>query len=442
MFFPRGGSAHVARSLATELPAHGWDVTLVAGSKGGHGDARAFYAGLDLHVVDFDAGDAPMHPSYEDRPGADDPVFAAVDDAGFERHVDAWARALAAAGADEHDVLHLHHLTPLHEAAARVAPEVPVVTHLHGTELMMLEEIADGAPWPHARAWRARMRRWAQASERVLVLSPGQIARAHELLGVDPARCVLSPNGFDPDRFERVEVDRATHWRHHLVDAPRGWRPGADEGSVAYTAGEVGRLARGPVFTCVSRFTAVKRLPLLVRAWRRAAPQLPPDAALVLLGGYPGEWEGEHPYDTIRATGGDDVFLAGWHDHTELPAFLSASDVLVLASVREQFGSVLVEGMACGLPPIAVDRYGPAVIVDDGSTGWLVEPDDEAALARALVAAGTDPVERRRRGRRAWRASHEGFSWPALAADLATVLDEVADGDADVAGDGRLAGAT
>jgi glycosyltransferase involved in cell wall biosynthesis len=442
MFFPRGGSAHVARSLAVELPAHGWDVTLVAGSRDGHGDARAFYAGLDLHAVDFDAGDAPMHPSYEDRPGADDPVFAAVDDAAFERHVEAWARALAAARADEHDVLHLHHLTPLHEAARRVAPDVPVVTHLHGTELMMLEEIADGAPWPHAAAWRARMRHWAQASERILVLSPGQVARAQALLGVDPDRCVLSPNGFDPARFDRVEVDRAAHWRHHLADAPRGWRPGADEGSVAYSADAVARLASGPVFTCVSRFTAVKRLPLLIRAWRRAAPQLPADAALVLLGGYPGEWEGEHPYDTIRATGAGDVFLAGWHDHTELPAFLSATDVLVLASVREQFGSVLVEGMACGLPAIAVNRYGPADIVDDGSTGWLVEPDDETALARALVAAGTDPVERRRRGRRAWRAAHDRFSWPALAGDLAAVLDEVADADADVAGDGRLAGAT
>ena len=69
--------------------------------------------------------------------------------------------------------------------------------------------------------------------------------------------------------------------------------------------------------------------------------------------------------------------------------------------MREQFGSVLVEGMACGLPAIAVDRFGPADIVDDGGTGWLVEPDDEAALAGALADALDDPDERRRRGRRA-----------------------------------------
>src|SRR4051812_12802901 len=144
MFFPRGGSAHVARALAAELPAHGWDVTLVAGSRAaGHGDARRFFAGLDVRPGDFDAGDAPLPPSFEDRPGADDVVFAAVDDARFEAHVAAWSHAFEDAGAAEHDVLHLHHLTPLHEAAARVAPHVPVVTHLHGTELLMLEAIAD-----------------------------------------------------------------------------------------------------------------------------------------------------------------------------------------------------------------------------------------------------------------------------------------------------------
>jgi glycosyltransferase involved in cell wall biosynthesis len=437
MFFPRGGSAHVARALATELPAHGWEVTLVTGSlSGGHGDATAFYKDLDVRPVDFDAGDAPMHPSYEDRAGASDGVFAAIDDAGFERHVAAWSGAFEAADATECDVLHLHHLTPLHEAAARVAPGIPIVTHLHGTELLMLEDIADGAPWPHAAAWARRMRRWAQDSERLLVLSPGQVDRAVQLLGVAPEQCVLSPNGFDPERFDVLEVDRAAHWHHHLVVSPRGWAPGEEEGSISYTEAEIAPLTRGPVAIGVSRFTAVKRLGLLVRAWAGAQREgrLPTDASLVLLGGYPGEWEGEHPADAIAASGARNVFLAGWHGHDELPAFLSAADVNVLASVREQFGSVLVEGMACGLPPIAIDRFGPADIVTDGATGWLVAPDDEAALAGALAEALGDPVERRRRGRRAWRDARERYSWPALAEDLAGVFDEVAD-----VADGRVA---
>src|SRR5436305_13742958 len=99
MFFPRGGSAHVARALARELPAHGWEATVVSGSRspGTREDARQFYADLDVRPVDFDQGDTPLHPSYEDRPGAEDRVFAAVDDLEYECHVRACARALAAA---------------------------------------------------------------------------------------------------------------------------------------------------------------------------------------------------------------------------------------------------------------------------------------------------------------------------------------------------------
>src|SRR5689334_15591236 len=210
MFFPRGGSAHVARALARQLPDSGWDVTIVSGSRRG-ADARRFYAGLDTVAVDFDAGDAPMQPSYEDRPDAADKVFARVGDEELERHVDAWAAALERARASEADVLHLHHLTPLYEAAARVAPDVPVVGHLHGTELLMLERIAEGPPasWDHAEAWRRRMRRWALGCERVLLLSHSQLERAERLLGIDPRRCVVAPNGFDPERFSPRTVDRA-----------------------------------------------------------------------------------------------------------------------------------------------------------------------------------------------------------------------------------------
>jgi hypothetical protein len=55
MFFPRGGSAFVARSLAFGLGRLGWQVTLVAGSDASSqlGDAGVFYAGLDVRPVDY-----------------------------------------------------------------------------------------------------------------------------------------------------------------------------------------------------------------------------------------------------------------------------------------------------------------------------------------------------------------------------------------------------
>src|SRR3954451_23056797 len=156
MFFPRGGSAQVARYMARALPRAGWDVTLVTGSLGPEGEqsnAATFFSGEDVHAVDYpsaiEADDPsacapPLHPSFEDRPDAPDRVFAALDDDVYERLVSAWERELDAARAADADVLHLHHLTPMNEGAARASPDVPVVGHLQGTEVLMLREIERG----------------------------------------------------------------------------------------------------------------------------------------------------------------------------------------------------------------------------------------------------------------------------------------------------------
>src|SRR4051794_2635684 len=118
MFFPRGGSATVAHELGLRLGTRSWDVRLVSGSVPGYGDAEEYYAGLDVHPVPFAPdGSVPRYPNYEDRDGSGTDVFANLDDAAFEEHVEAWAEHLDAAGAADADVLHLHHLTPVHEAA-------------------------------------------------------------------------------------------------------------------------------------------------------------------------------------------------------------------------------------------------------------------------------------------------------------------------------------
>jgi glycosyltransferase involved in cell wall biosynthesis len=436
LFFPRGGSAQVARYLARSLPEHGWDTAIACGSLGAPGEeshARTFYEGIEVHPLEYDpdAADPPFHPSYEDRPGAPDRVFARVDDDTYERLVAAWAERLAAAGAASSDVLHIHHLTPINEAAQREFPDVPRIGHLHGTELLMLDRIESGAPpgWDHAAAWAQRMRRWAASCERLFVLSPDAVRRVPGLLGVDPERVVWAPNGFDPHGFERrpAQADgRLELWRRWLVEEPRGWDESGEQGSVSYSDAELEPFrAGGRVLLYVGRYTEVKRIPLLIRAHGRAREAFRRPAPLVLLGGFPGEWEGEHPLQAVRETGDREVFLAGWRSHRDLPAGLNAADLLVLPSVHEQFGQVLVEAMACGLPVIAVDAHGPAEIVDDGETGWLVPPDDEEALAAALVEAVNGDDERRRRGEAAYRVARERYSWPALARDVASVYEEV-----------------
>ena len=50
----------------------------------------------------------------------------------------------------------------------------------------------------------------------------------------------------------------------------------------------------------------------------------------------------------------------------------------------EAFGNVAIEALACGTPVIAYRRGGPAEIVDDGRTGWLVDPDSVPGLIDAV----------------------------------------------------------
>jgi glycosyltransferase involved in cell wall biosynthesis len=345
-----------------------------------------------------------------------------VDDATFEHQVRAWMAALRDAGAERADVLHLHHLTPLNEAAQRLAPHVPVLGHIHGTELLMLEAIDAGPPatWRYAEAWAQRLRRWAAACGQLILASPTQIPRASRLLGIGPERFSVVSNGFDPGLFAPHAVDRAVLWRRLLVEQPRGWRPGSAPGSVSYTADQLVPFASGPVILYLGRFTEVKRVPLLIAAYQGAQASFTHPAPLALVGGFPGEWENEHPWETIQRLQVKHVFLAGWHTHDELADIFAASDIIVLPSVREQFGQSLVEGMACGLPAIAVDAdHGPNEIVVNGENGWLVPPDDEYALASALVAAVNQMEERRRRGLVAAETAYTRYAWPALAARLA-----------------------
>jgi glycosyltransferase involved in cell wall biosynthesis len=419
-FYPRGGSAHSARALARQLELQGLDVTLLSGSRtdlGPLADARAFYAGIDVRSVDFTpalrspqpldfvgpACTAPIHGSFEDRVDAPDAVLTSLDDDRLELQVEAWADELERAAAGGVDRLYLHHLTPLNEAAARALPGVPIIGHIHGTELLMLEEIEAGPSSGHAaEAWSERLRRWAADCARLIVGDARGAGRAARLLDLPLERFAVIPNGFDPE-FAPRETDRDAVWRRTLGIAPRG-----------------------TVSVYVGRFTAVKRLSVLIEAFAMARARVSDPASLVLVGGHPGEWEGEHPAKTIERLGVEDVHLAGWHDHDDLPVLLNAADVLVHASVAEQFGQVLIEAMACSLPVVAVDRGGPSTIVDDPRTGWLVEPDDPAALAGAITEAIADPDERRRRGRRARDEVVGRYGWSEIGREAAALVRDAA----------------
>src|SRR6266545_2088738 len=149
---------------------------------------------------------------------------------------------------------------------------------------------------------------------------------------------------------------------------PLGWDESGTPGSVAYREADLWPVREAEaILLYVGRYTAVKRLPLLVGAHARALERLGRPLPLVLVGGHPGEWEGQHPLATVRALGNDQVFLAGWRPQGLLPQALNAADLLVLPSVAEAFGLVLIEAMACGLPVITTEAHGPAEIVAAGT---------------------------------------------------------------------------
>lgn len=453
VFYPRGGSAQVARYLSRALADKGWRTDLASGSLGDRGaqtNATTFFDRDDLEIADYteaarwhERGRDPMlapvphHPSFEDRPDVADRVFALLDDAAAERQVTAWEHLLRGSAWQNDPVLHLHHLTPLQLAAQRCFPDTPRVAHLHGTELKFIDKAKRDPPssWNHVTAWVDRLGHAAALSHRIICVSSHDRDLAIDLLGLDPTIVRVIPNGVDTDRFDRRPLDpsaRLGHWRRWLVEDPHGWDESGTPGTIRYAESDLAAFVDGdkpaPVLLFVGRFLGFKRVALLVRAYGRARSRHGVRAPLVIWGGSPGEWEGEHPFTVARSEGIDGVFFVGWRGHEELPSGLACSDVLVAPSVEEPFGQVYLEAMACGLPVVATTTGGPPSFVNTrpgAPSGWLVAPDDEQALASTLAEAATNPVEVRRRGECAYEQIRAAYSWQSFAGQFIEVYEDL-----------------
>ena len=454
-FFPRGGSAQVARYLCRALRGSRWEPMLFSGSVGTLADAsnaERFFRGIRCEGLDYTparsrwvqgadsmTSSVPISASYEDKGDVADRIFLDLDDAAFDRQVDSWTRFLMDRATTAPRVVHLHHLTPMHEAVRSLWPGVPVVTHLHGTELKMLASVhgtTQHGPWRWEREWVERMRSWATNSERVVVVGDHDLQVVRQVLPVDPSRITMIANGVDTDVFSprvRSCAERLDLWKRWLVDEPRGWSPGGSAGSIHYDLGDISAFMGDagkpvPVVLFAGRFMRFKRLQLLIEAHHAMRSTSSCRAVLVIVGGFPAEWEDEHPYDTVQRLGAEGVFFAGWRDHDELSEALNCSDVFAAPSIDEPFGLVYLEAMASGIPPIATRTGGPLSFINvdaEHPTGWLVPPDDRAALTRALVEAVSDPDERMARGARAARLVRDHYSWVSSAEAFARVYDAV-----------------
>jgi glycosyltransferase involved in cell wall biosynthesis len=92
-----------------------------------------------------------------------------------------------------------------------------------------------------------------------------------------------------------------------------------------------------------------------------------------------------------RLEGRANVRVTGRVAHGEVVQHLAVADVVCAPALLEPFGQSILEAMACGKTVVATRVGGPPEFVPPGA-GLLVDPLDEAELARALAAAASFPA--------------------------------------------------
>lgn len=153
---------------------------------------------------------------------------------------------------------------------------------------------------------------------------------------------------------------------------------------------------------------------VLVAAFEHVRKKLP-DARLVLAGTKP-------PLDTVP----DGVEVLGRvHDRAAMTRLYEQADVFVMPSLFDPMPLAVLEAMGHGLPVVASAVCGIPDMVADGVTGHLVEPDDQHALADALVRALAAPGRDVALGLAGQRRVREAFSWDHVVDRMSPVLDRV-----------------
>ncbi len=116
------------------------------------------------------------------------------------------------------------------------------------------------------------------------------------------------------------------------------------------------------------------------------------------------------------------TYLGFWEDGREVVA---AADVMVCPSRFESLGMVHLESMAMGCPIVSMNNGGPAETVYDGVTGYLVPPDDPAALAERVLTLLRDSNQRARMGQAGRDHVLVHFTAARYAAQFAELVDNL-----------------
>jgi glycosyltransferase involved in cell wall biosynthesis len=282
------------------------------------------------------------------------------------------------------DILHTHMAKAgtLGRLAAQLAgprgPAIRVHT-FHG-------HVLTGYFSPRREALFTRIERFlARTTTRFVAVSPEVRDDLMRLRIAPPGRIDVIPLGFDLEPFRAVAAPRSE------------------------TRARLGLPEEAQVVTLVARLVPIKRVDRFLRVAERL-----PGAHLLVVGD--GELHDELCASPAAKQLRDRLTWAGIE--RDMPAVMSASDVVVLTSDNEGTPVSLIEAQAAGLPVVSTDVGGVSSAVVDGRTGRLVEPDDERGFAVAVEGFLADPGSAREFGARGREHVVERFSIERLIADV------------------------
>jgi glycosyltransferase involved in cell wall biosynthesis len=249
-------------------------------------------------------------------------------------------------------IMHGHWVIPGGVTAALAAPALPLVISLHGSDMFVAERFA-----PARHAARA-----AFARAGVVTACSEDLGKRAIAIGADPARVVVVPYGVDVERF-RPDPVTAAELRARL---------GVQFGVPLIFA--AGRLVRKKGFEYL-----IDALPAI----RTGGP-----AVLALAGD--GDLAAELRSRAMQAGVADSVRFLGNLPQQDVAHYLSAADVVIVPSVRDDAGNVdglpnvVMEALASGSPLVTTTAGGIGAVVAHERTALVVPERDVPALAAAI----------------------------------------------------------
>ena len=183
---------------------------------------------------------------------------------------------------------------------------------------------------------------------------------------------------------------------------------------------ELGLPPEGPIIGTVGRLVPIKGHVWLLKAASQVLAEFP-GACFVFVGGGPLLEELIRSAEELGIRR-HVVFLGSRQD---VPECLAALDVFVLPSLNEGMGRALIEAMAVGVPVVATRVGGIPDVVVEGVTGALVPPQNEKALAEALLDLLRDAPRRQAYGEAAKRHVDERYDIKTMVRSIERLYDAV-----------------